>query len=333
MSFRGSGKTFNMERILECVPNFSEGRDPVKIRQITDAIKSVPNVQLLDADPGKGANRTVVTFAGDPEGVIDAAFSAVAKAASLIDMRKHQGEHPRFGATDVCPLIPVRGISMEETVDLARRLGERIGRELNIPVYCYENAAFTSQRGNLAHVRSGGYEGLKAKLSDPGGKPDYGPAEFNPETGAIAVGARDFLVAYNVNLNTGSVGEARLIARDVREKGSVKAIGWFIEEYGIAQVSMNLTNLSVTPMHVAFQKVSERAGARGLIVTGSEVVGLVLLKPMLDAGKFYLKRQNLSPGIAEHEIIRLAVKYLGLDDLYPFKPEKKIIEYRLQREQ
>lgn len=348
-----------MNRLLECVPNFSEGRDLAIIRMITNEIEGTEGVKLLDTDPGKATNRTVVTFVGDPEAVLEAAFRAVKKAAELIDMSLHHGEHPRFGATDVLPLVPVSGITMEETVVLARKLGERIGRELNIPVYCYENAAFMEERRNLSAVRSGEYEGLKSKLSDPSWKPDFGPAIFNPGTGAIAVGARDFLVAYNINLNTTSVRRANAVAYDIREKGrvkrdgnpltgtivkdnegkpvyvpgslkSVKAIGWFIEEYGIAQISVNLTNISVTPVHIAFEEACRKAEERGLRVTGSELVGLVPLRAMLDAGKYFLRKQKRSTGVSDRELIRIAVRSMGLDELSPFNPDEKIIEYRLR---
>lgn len=348
-----------MDCIIECVPNFSEGRDKSVIERICDEIKAVENVSLLDVDPGKATNRTVVTFVGEPGPVIEAAFRAVKKAAELIDMSRHHGEHPRFGATDVCPLIPVSGISMEETVEYAHKLAKRIGEELEIPVYCYENAAREEKRRNLATVRSGEYEGLREKLKNPDWKPDYGPDRFHERAGATAVGARDFLVAYNVNLNTTSTRRANAVAFDVREKGrvkrkgnpltgeivkdekgekvyipgslkSVKGIGWYIEEYGIAQISMNLTNISVTSIHQAFDEVSEKARLRGLRVTGSELVGLVPLKAMLDAGRHYLKKQNRSAGIADEEIIKIAVKSMGLDDLYPFRPEEKIIEYKMK---
>jgi len=347
-----------MKQIIECVPNFSEGRDMNLIKQITNEIESVDGVKLLDVDPGQATNRTVVTFVGQPEGVVEAAFRAVKMAAHLIDMKKHKGEHPRFGATDVCPLVPVAGISMEETVEYARKLAQRIGEELQYPVYCYESAAFSAERKNLATVRSGEYEGLQAKLADPDWKPDFGPAKFNPATGAIAVGARDFLVAYNINLNTTSTRRANAIAFDVRERGrtkrrgnpltgeivrdehgaplmipgslkEVKAIGWYIEEYGIAQISLNLTNISVTPVHVAFDEVFKRAEARGVRVSGSELVGLIPLKAMLDAGRYFLKKQKRSIGLSDRELIKIAVKSLGLDDLYPFKPEEKIIEYMI----
>lgn len=349
-----------MDRIIECVPNFSEGREMSVIEQITKVIKQTERAELLDIDPGKATNRTVVTFTGDPESVIEAAFKAVKAASELIDMSVHHGEHPRFGATDVCPLVPVSGITMEETVEYARRLAKRIGEELDIPVFCYENAAFSEQRRNLAAVRSGEYEGLKEKLNDPAWKPDFGPAKFNPRSGAIAVGARDFLVAYNVNLNTTSTRRANAIAFDVREKGrvqrkgnpltgeivrdgkgdpvytpgtlkSVKAIGWYIEEYGIAQISMNLTNISVTSMHEAFDEVCRKARDRGIRVTGSELVGLIPLKAMLEAGRYFLRKQQRSTGIPDEELIKIAVRSLGLDDLYPFKAEDKIIEYRMKK--
>ena len=345
-------------QLIECVPNFSEGNDTSLIKQITDQIETVEGVKLLDVDPGRATNRTVVTFVGPPEEVIEAAVRAVRKAAELIDMSKHHGEHPRFGATDVCPLVPVSNITMEETVEYAHRLARRLGEELGITVYCYENAALTEQRRNLASVRAGEYEGLKDKLSRPEGKPDFGPAQFNPRSGATAVGARDFLVAYNVNLNTTSTRRANAIAFDVREKGRkkrqgdsltgpivkdergrdawipgslkcVKGIGWFIEEYGVAQISMNLTNISVTPVHIAFEECKRRAEARGVRVTGSELVGLIPLKAMLDAGKHYLRMQKRSLGVPDREIIKIAVKSMGLDELYPFKPEEKIIEYAI----
>ncbi|HUX56613.1 MAG TPA: glutamate formimidoyltransferase [Bacteroidales bacterium] len=343
-------------RILECVPNFSEGRDMGKIKQITDVIESVEGVKLLDVDPGKDTNRTVVTFVGSPEAVSEAAFKSVKKASEVIDMSKHHGEHPRMGATDVCPFVPVSGITMEETVFYARRVAERIGNELDIPVYCYENAAFNEKRRNLANCRSGEYEGLRKKLSDPDWKPDFGPSVFKERSGAIAVGARDFLVAYNVNLNTTSTRRANAIAYDVREKGrparegdtitgkiikdnkgenvmipgslkSVKAIGWYIDEYGIAQISMNLTNISVTPVHIAFDEVCRKADARGVRVTGSELVGLIPLKALLDAGRYFLEKQHRSCGVSDDELINIAIKSMGLNDIHRFKPEEKIIEY------
>jgi glutamate formiminotransferase / formiminotetrahydrofolate cyclodeaminase len=333
------------KRIIECVPNFSEGRDMAVIKQITDVVESVEGVKLLDIDPGRDTNRTVVTFVGVPEAVCEAAFRSVKKASEVIDMSRHHGAHPRMGATDVCPFIPVSGITMEETADLARKVGERIGNELNIPVYCYESAAFKEKRRNLANCRSGEYEGLKKKLADPEWKPDFGPALFNERSGATAVGARDFLVAFNVNLNTTSVRRANAIAFDVREKGriiknekgedaaipgtlkAVKAIGWFIEEYGIAQISMNLTNISVTPVHIAFDEVCRKADARGVRVTGSELVGLIPLKAILDAGRYFLEKQQRSTGVSDNELIKIAVKSMGLSDIHPFKPEEKIIEF------
>lgn len=351
-----------MKQLIECVPNFSEGRDMNVIREITSRIESVEGVKLLDVDPGKATNRTVVTFVGEPDQVLEAAFLAVQKASQVIDMRQHSGEHPRFGATDVCPLVPVSGISMQETVGLARKLARRIGEQIGIPVYCYENAALKEDRRNLAQVRSGEYEGLMEKLEDPSWKPDFGPSEFVPQTGAIAVGARDFLVAYNINLNTTSTRRANAIAFDVRERGrakreghpltgkvvtdengnpvmipgslkAVKAIGWFIEEYGVAQISMNLTNISMTPIHVAFDEVCRRAEARGIRVTGSELVGLIPLKAMLEAGRYFLRKQQRSVGVPDRELIKIAVKSMGLDELGPFRPEEKIIEYQLVREE
>ena len=345
-------------QLIECVPNFSEGNDLSVIKQITDQIETVEGVKLLDVDPGQATNRTVVTIVGTPDEVLEAAVRAVRKAAELIDMSKHHGAHPRFGATDVCPLVPVSNITMEQTVEYARKLARRLGEEAGVAVYCYENAALTEERRNLAVVRAGEYEGLKEKLSKPEWKPDFGPAEFNPRSGATAVGARDFLVAYNINLNTTSTRRANAIAFDVREKGRVKTedgtpwgkpvldrdgrkvwapgslkcvkgIGWFIEEYGVAQISMNLTNISVTPVHIAFDEVCRRSEVHGVRVTGSELVGLIPLNAMLDAGKYFLRKQQRSTGIADSEIIKIAVKSLGLDDLYPFKPEEKIIEYAI----
>ena len=345
------------EPLVECVPNFSEGRDPSVIAAITGAVESVSGVTLLDVDPGAATNRTVVTFVGPPDAVVEAAVAAGGTAASVIDMRAHRGEHPRFGAMDVCPLVPVRGISMEETVELAHRLGSRLG-EAGLTVYLYEQAATAPHRRDLAAVRSGEYEGLEDKLRRPEWQPDYGPARFNPGAGATAVGARHFLVAYNVNLNTTSTRRANAVAFDVREKGrmvrrgdpltgeivrdgsgepvwvpgslpAVKAIGWFIEEYGIAQISMNLTDISVTPIHVAFDEVVAKAAARGMRVTGSELVGLVPLRAMLDAGRHYLRRQQRSTGVPDAELIKIAVRSMGLDDLEPFDPSRRIIEYRL----
>jgi glutamate formiminotransferase/formiminotetrahydrofolate cyclodeaminase len=348
-----------MKKILECVPNFSEGRDARVIKEITDSIESVEGIKLLDVDPGKATNRTVVTFVGEPEAVVEAAFRGIKKAAQVIDMSKHHGEHPRFGATDVCPLVPVANITMEETVEYARKLAERVGKELSIPVYCYEFAAFSKERKSLANCRSGEYEGLKEKISTKKWRPDFGPAEWSEKmakSGATAIGARNFLVAYNINLNTTSTRRANAIAFDVREAGRVKregdpltgkivtdkngepvripgtlkktrAIGWFIEEYGVAQISMNLTDITVTPVHVAFDEVSEKARERGLRVTGSELVGLIPLQAMLDAGKYFLRKQQRSTGISDEEIIKIAVKSMGLDELYPFDPKKKIIEF------
>lgn len=347
-----------MTRLIECVPNFSEGNDLGVMRQITDAIRTVDGVKLLDVDPGKATNRTVVTFVGPPEEVVEAAVRGARKAAELIDMAKHRGEHPRFGAMDVCPLVPVSGITMEETVPHAHELARRLGEEVGLTVYCYENAARTEKRRNLATVRAGEYEGLEARLRDPEWKPDFGPATFNARSGATAVGARDFLVAYNVNLNTTSTRRANAIAFDVREKGRikregdpltgeivrdekgdpvwtpgslkcVKGIGWYIEEYGIAQISMNLTNISVTPVHVAFDEVCRKADARGVRVTGSEIVGLIPLGAMLDAGRYFLRKQQRSTGVSDSELIKIAVKSMGLDDLAPFEPKEKIIEYVL----
>lgn len=352
------------KQLIECVPNFSEGNDMNIIRQITDAMKTVEGISVIDVDPGKATNRTVVTMVGEPEPVCEAAFRAVKKAAELIDMSKHKGAHPRFGATDVCPLVPVANITMDETVEYARNLAKRIGEELNIPVYCYESAAFTPERKNLATCRAGEYEALGERLSSEQWHPDFGPRELNSwtaRTGATAVGARNFLVAYNVNLNTTSTRRANAIAFDVRERGrakregdpltgklvkdekgkqvmipgtlkSVKAIGWFIEEYGIAQISMNLTDISITPVHTAFDEVCKKAADRGIRVTGSELVGVIPLQAMLDAGRYFLRKQQRSTGISDKELIKIAVKSLGLDELYPFDPDKKIIEYILEKE-
>ncbi|HEY9518366.1 MAG TPA: glutamate formimidoyltransferase [Gemmatimonadales bacterium] len=332
-----------MPALIECVPNFSEGRDLEAIRKITARIEAVEGATLLHVDPGKATHRTVVTFAGTPAAVVEAAFRAIATAAETIDMRRHRGEHPRMGATDVCPLVPISGISLEETAELARQLGERVGRELGIPVYLYEASQPDPARKNLAVIRSGEYEGLPKKLADPAWKPDFGPAEFNPRSGATVIGARDFLVAFNVNLNTTSTRRANAVAFDVRESGrgeppqhipgtlkAVKAIGWYIEEYGIAQVSMNLTDLRVTPLHLAFDETCRAAEARGLRVTGSELVGLIPLASMLEAGRYFLKKQQRSLGVSERELIRMAVRSLGLADLAPFDPAQRIIEYRLR---
>ena len=348
-----------MQQLIECVPNFSEGIDLSIIKQITDVVESVEGVRLLNVDPGKATNRTVVTFVGAPQAVIDAAFLAIKKAGELIDMSKHKGEHPRMGATDVCPLIPIANISMEETAKWAQKLGERVGKELQIPVYLYEAAQSNKERNNLSVIRAGEYEGFFKKIKLPEWKPDFGPAEFDAKRGATVIGARDFLVAYNVNLNTTSTRRANSIAFDVREAGrvkregdpingkvvndangnpvsipgslkSVKAIGWFIEEYGVAQISMNLTNINITPLHIAFDEVCKKATERGIRVTGSELVGLVPLKSMLDAGKYFLQQQQRSIGVSEKELIKIAIKTMGLDELGPFKPEERIIEYLLK---
>lgn len=350
-----------MKQIIECVPNISEGRDMNIINQVTAEIEKVEGVKLLDVDPGATTNRTVITFVGEPKNVCEAAFRVVKKAAELIDMRNHHGDHPRFGATDVCPLVPVAGITMEEVVEYARQLGERIGNELEIPVFCYENAAFCSERRNLAVCRAGEYEALSERFSS-GCKPDFGPTEFNARvatTGATAVGARDFLVAINYNLNTTSTRRANAIAFDVREKGrpmrqgpkvtdkpvkdengntvmipgslpGTKAIGWFIEEYGIAQVSMNITNIAKTPVHVCFEEVCAKAAARGVRVTGCEIVGLVPKSVLIDAGRFYLAKQERSLGVSEDEIMKIAIKSMGLDDLKPFNPQEKVIEFMIE---
>jgi glutamate formiminotransferase/formiminotetrahydrofolate cyclodeaminase len=337
-------------QLIECVPNFSEGNDLNIIKQITDQIEAVEGVRLLNVDPGKATNRTVVTFVGNPEAVIEAAYRAIKKAGELIDMSKHKGEHPRMGATDVCPLIPIANISMVETARYAQQLAKRVGEELNLPVYLYEAAQPDRSRNNLSVIRAGEYEGFFKKIKQPEWKPDFGPAEFDAKRGATVIGARDFLVAYNVNLNTTSVRRANAIAFDVREAGrnveengvkvnkpgslkSVKAIGWFIEEYGIAQISINLTNINVTPVHIAFDEVCKKADARGIRVTGSELVGLIPLKAMLDAGKYFLQKQKRSTGVSEKELIKIAVKSMGLDELAPFKPEEKIIEYMLQNKE
>lgn len=349
-------------KIVECVPNFSEGRDMGIINKITDEIKKHADVSLLDVDPGEATNRTVVTFVGSPEGVVEAAFDAVKRAGELIDMRRHHGAHPRMGATDVLPLIPVAGITLEECAELARKLAQRIADELQIPCYCYEAAAFTPERKNLAVCREGEYEALPEKLSTPGKQPDFGAKPFDEQvarTGCTVVGARDFLIAVNFNLNTTSTRRANAIAFDVREKGRpmreggsltgkilkdadgntlmqpgtlkcTKAIGWFIDEYGIAQVSMNMTNLNVTPLHVAFDEVCRCAAARGIRVTGTEIVGLIPKKTLIDAGRYFLEKQQRSTGIPEADIIQIAIKSMGLDDLRPFNPREKVIEYLLE---
>ena len=353
-----------MKQLIECVPNFSEGRNMDVIKQITDVIEKSEGVKLLDVDPGFTTNRTVVTFVGTPEEVIATAYKAIAKAKELIDMRGHHGDHPRFGATDVCPLVPVSNITMEETAEYARKLAKKVGEELNIPVFCYENAAFEPKRRNLANCRNGEYEALKERIASAEWKPDFGPCEFTEEvakSGASAIGARDFLIAVNYNLNTTSTRRANAIAFDVREKGrpkregnpitgkivkdengnpvnipgtlkGTKAIGWFIKEYGVAQVSMNITDTNATPLHVAFEEVRKKADARGIRVTGTEIVGLVPKKTLIDAGKYFLAKQQRSLGIDEPEIIKIAIKSMGLDDLKPFIPEEKVIEYLIEKD-
>ncbi|MCD6544208.1 MAG: glutamate formimidoyltransferase [Flavobacteriaceae bacterium] len=350
------------KQLIECVPNISEGRDINKINEIAHIVETIEGVKLLDIDPGNTTNRTVITFVGEPQKVIDAAFLLIKKAAELIDMSKHTGEHPRFGATDVCPLVPIAGITLEEAAEYAHKLGERVGKELGIPGYFYENAAKEEKRKNLASCRSGEYEGLKEKLVKPEWKPDFGPAEFNEnvaKSGATAISSRDFLIAYNVNLNTTSTRRANAIAFDIREAGrvkregnpstgkkvmdkdgnpvripgklkAVKGIGWYIDEYGIAQISYNLTNINITSMHKAFDETCKSAEERGLRVTGSELIGLIPLQAMLDAADYFLIKQERSLGISESEKIKIAVKSLGLDDLKPFLPEEKIIEYLLE---
>ncbi|MBS1597627.1 MAG: glutamate formimidoyltransferase [Bacteroidetes bacterium] len=348
-----------MQQIIECVPNFSEGRNIDLINQITGVIESVDGVRLLHVDPGKATNRTVVTFVGTPEAVVNAAFLAIQKAGELIDMSTHSGEHPRMGATDVCPLIPIANISMEETARWATKLAERVGNDLKLPVYLYEAAQPKKERSNLSVIRAGEYEGFFEKIKLPQWKPDFGPAAFDAKRGATVIGARDFLVAYNVNLNTTSVRRANSIAFDVREAGrvkregdpvtgkivtdkdnkpvsipgtlkSVKAIGWYIEEYGVAQISMNLTNINITPMHIAFDEVCKKATERGIRVTGSELVGLIPLSSMLEAGKYFLNKQKRSTGVSEKELVRIAILSMGLDELSAFKPEERIIEYMLR---
>ena len=349
-------------RIIECVPNFSEGRDLAKIKEITTAIEKVKGIKLLDVDPGDATNRTVVTFVGEPEAVVEAAFQGIRRAAELIDMRGHHGAHPRMGATDVCPLIPVAGVTLEECAQLARKLAERVATELNVPTYCYEAAAFTPERSNLAVCRAGEYEALPEKMGNKDKGPDFGNRPFDEgvaRTGATTIGARDFLIAVNYNLNTTSTRRANAIAFDVREKGrpmreggkvtgkpmkdengkpinipgtlkGTKAIGWFIDEYGIAQVSMNITDIATTPLHVAFDEVCKKANERGVRVTGTEIVGLVPKRTLIDAGKHFLRKQHRSVGIPDSEIIRIAVKSMGLDELKPFDPKEKVIEYLVE---
>ena len=345
-----------MQQVLECVPNFSAGRDPAVIRLITDEIRAVRGVRLLHVDPGKATNRTVVTFVGEPAAVTEAAFRAIKKAGEVIDMSRHTGEHPRLGSTDVCPLVPVSGITMAEAAALARTLADRVGRDLCLPVYLYEAAQPNPARRNLAVIRAGEYEGLAQKIRLPAWAPDFGPAEFDPRRGATVIGARDFLVAYNVNLNTPSAHLAHAVACDLRESGRprkdaqgrpvkeasghastipgslkcVKALGWFIEEYGVAQVSMNLTNLAVTPVHVAFDECRRKAAGRGLRVTGSELVGLIPLQALLDAGRHYQRGQPHAVAISEDELITIAIQSLGLDERAPFNPAERVIEYLLR---
>ncbi len=348
-----------MQKLIECVPNFSEGRDQNVIRQVTDAIKSVEGVSLLDVDPGASTNRTVVTFVGSPDAAVEAAFRAIKKAAELIDMRKHKGAHPRMGATDVCPFIPVSNVSWDEAVECARKLGKRVSEELKIPVYLYEKAAKDKSRSNLAVIRAGEYEGFFEKIKQPEWKPNFGPAVFNEKSGATVIGVRDFLVAYNANLNTKSVRRANSVAFDVREQGRVKtedgtpsgkpvlglngepvripgilkhvkAIGWFVKEYGIAQVSMNLTNIEKTPLHVAFDACVQAAAERGLRVTGSEIVGMVPKKSLVDAGRYFLRKQRCSEGASQEELMDIAIRSMGLGELKPFDPIEKVIELKIQ---
>ena len=349
-----------MKQIIECVPNISEGRDADKIKIISSVVEEIDGVKLLNVDPGKATNRTVITFVGEPQQVIDAAFLLIKKAQELIDMSKHFGEHPRMGATDVCPLVPIANISMEECAKWAHKLGERVGNELGIPVYHYEAAAKEEKRKNLANCRQGEYEGLSRKLIDPDWKPDFGPAAFNKsveKSGATAISARDFLVAYNINLNTTSTRKANAVAFDIREAGrikkdrvsgkimkdangdplkepglfkAVKGIGWFIEEYGVAQISYNLTDINISPLHEVFDKSCERALARGMRVTGSELVGLVPKKVLIDAGKHFLRKQERSTGVHESEIIKIAIRTLGLNELAPFNVRERVIEYMLE---
>ncbi len=348
-----------MQQLIECVPNFSEGINLSIIKQITNEIESVDDVRLLNVDPGKATNRTVVTFVGPPKAVVLAAFLAIKKAGELIDMSKHKGEHPRMGATDVCPFIPIANITMEETAHYAQLLAKQVGEELHLPIYLYEAAQKNTQRNNLSVIRAGEYEGFFKKIKLPEWKPDFGPSEYDEKRGATVIGARDFLLAFNVNLNTTSTRRANSIAFDVREAGrvkregdpitgkivmdaagkpvsvagslkSVKAIGWYIEEYGIAQISMNLTNIKVTPLHIAFDEVCKKAAERGIRVTGSELVGLVPLQSLLNAGKYFLLKQQRSSGVSEKELIKIAVKTMGLDELGSFKPEERVIEYLLK---
>ena len=348
-----------MQKLIECVPNFSEGRDRNIIRQITDVIESVDDVSLLDVDPGASTNRTVVTLVGSPDAAVEAAFRAIKKAAELIDMRKHKGAHPRMGATDVCPFIPVSNVNWEEAIACATRLAKRVGDELKMPVYLYEKAAKNKSRSNLSVIRAGEYEGFFEKIRQPEWKPDFGPDIFNEKSGATVIGVRDFLVAYNVNLNTKSVRRANSVAFDVREQGRVqtedgtpggkpvldangepiripgmlrhvKAIGWFVKEYGIAQVSMNLTNIEKTPVHAAFDACCESAAKRGLRVTGSEIVGMVPKKCLVDAGRYFLRKQKWSEGVSDEELIDIAIRSMGLSEVKPFDPKEKVIEFKIE---
>src|ERR1700730_7643109 len=348
-----------MQKLIECVPNFSEGRDQNVIRQITAAIESVEGVSLLNVDPGASTNQTVVTFVGGPEAAVEAAFRGIQKAAELIDMRKHKGAHPRMGATDVCPFVPVSDVSWEEAIACAKQLGKRVAQELNIPVYLYEKAARDPARSNLSVIRAGEYEGFFEKIKEPAWKPDFGPSAFNEKSGATAIGAREFLVAYNVNLNTKAVRRANSVAFDVRENGRiktddgtprgrtvldangepiripgmlkhVKAIGGYVEEYGIAQVSMNLTNIEETPLHRALDACSEAASKRGLRVTGSELVGMLPKKCLVEAGKYFLRKQKLSEGGSEEEMIDIRIRSMGWNELKPFDPKERIIEFKME---
>jgi glutamate formiminotransferase/formiminotetrahydrofolate cyclodeaminase len=348
-----------MQKLIECVPNFSEGRDLNVIRQITDAIESVEGISLLDVDPGASTNRTVVTFVGSPEAAVESAFRGIQKAAELIDMRKHKGAHPRMGATDVCPFIPVSDVTWEEVIACAKQLGKRVADDLNIPVYLYEKAARDPSRSNLSVIRAGEYEGFFEKIKDAAWKPDFGPSVFDEKSGATVIGAREFLVAYNINLNTKAVRRANSVAFDVREQGRnktddgtpfgkpvldakgepvripgmlkhVKAIGWYVEEYGMAQVSMNLTNIEETPLHAAFDACNEAANKRGLRVTGSEIVGMVPKKCLVDAGKYFLRKQKWSEGASEEDLIDIGIRSMGLSELKPFDPKEKIIEFKME---
>lgn len=347
------------QRLLECVPNFSEGRDEKKIQAIANAIRNVNGVKLLHVDPGHAANRTVMTFAGKPEQVVEAAYQAIQTASEVIDMTRHQGEHPRMGATDVCPLIPLQNVNMDDAAEYAEQLAKKVGEELEIPVYLYEKSAKKPERKNLASVRKGGYEGMKDKLRQAGWEPDYGPEDLNEKSGVTAIGARPFLVAYNINLNTKSAKKAHEVANDIREIGkpvrdkngkvekdengkakripgslkSVKAIGWYIEEYRKAQVSINVTDIEETPVHKVFEEVVQKADERGMRVTGSEVVGMVPKKVLLEAGRFYFEKQNESPDVSNDELVEMAIMSLELNDVMPFNPDHKVIEHQLRKQQ